>query len=532
MQASRIKQLAQIAWGLPDYLRRSMTLEQAINDTRKRMDNREINFLNLAKRLIYENQNSPYRKLLRWAGCDYRDLEESVRIRGIEKTLEKLRNEEVYITLEEFKSKVPISRRGLTIETHENDFDNSFLTYKGIQGSTSGSRSRGTSVIYNWDFITEGATSDLILYEIHGVSKAPFALWSPVFPGMIGVLNFLRNIKFRRPPEKWFSHIEARVFQPTLEHYLAIKYILWCCRLFGLTIPRPEFTDIQNAYKVAKWMAETKKYKGISVVRTYTSSAVRIVKSALENGIDISGNIIFTSGDALNEKRYSFIESAGVKIFPCYASMETGLIGASCSNRIYPDDMHVYLDRLAIIQRHRRTTIGNYEVNTFLFTSLSPNTGKVLLNTEIGDFGRLMVKPCSCLFGRLGMNVRISEVRSYDKLTGEGMTLLGSELDNIIGELIVNAGGSPDDYQFWETEDGNGLGKLIIAVSPEIREFDETRFIASILDMLRNRDPGGNMISQFWKDAEAVEVVRAYPELTGGFKMLPIIKNPKQRIKN
>jgi 3-isopropylmalate dehydrogenase len=100
------------------------------------MDNREMNFLGVAKKFIYENQNSsPYRKLLLWAGCDYKDLEDSVRHRGIEKTLEKLHDEGVYITLEEFKSKVPICQKGLTIKTSEADFNNTFLMGKGIQGN-------------------------------------------------------------------------------------------------------------------------------------------------------------------------------------------------------------------------------------------------------------------------------------------------------------------------------------------------------------------------------------------------------------
>jgi phenylacetate-coenzyme A ligase PaaK-like adenylate-forming protein len=187
------------------------------------------------------------------------------------------------------------------------------------------------------------------------------------------------------------------------------------------------------------------------VVRTFTSSAVRIVQAAIEKGIDITGGIIFTGGEPLTEGRLRFINSAGLNAFPYYAATETGFIAASCGNRIYPDDMHVYTDRYAVIQRHRKTAIGEHSVNTYLLTSLSSNTGKVLLNTEIGDFGRLNIERCSCLLGNLGMDVHISEVRSYDKLTGEGMTLLGSELDKIVGEMIEKAGGSPDDYQFWET---------------------------------------------------------------------------------
>ena len=528
MQINRIKQLARIAWGFGIYLKKPMTLEQAKIDIKKRIDNRHSNFLALAKKLIYENQHSPYLKLLLWVGYEYEDLQDSVWHQGIENTLEKLRDEGVYITLEEFKGKVPIRRNGLTFETCQSDFDNPFLMGKSIQGSTSGSRSTGTRVMYDWDFITEDSANELMLYETHGLSNAPLALWYPGLPAISGVHNLLVNIKFRRPPERWFSHLSDGMVGNTLKNRLSIEYLVWCCRMFGLRAPRPEFTDIHSAIKVAEWMERTKKNRGLSVVKTYTSSAVHIVQAAIEKGMDISGSVIFTGGEPLTERRYRFIESAGVKVFPRYAATETGIIGASCGNRNCPDDMHVYMDKLAVIQRLRSTVVGEHKVSTFLFTSLSPNTGKVLLNTEIGDFGKLSIKPCNCLFGDLGMNLRISEVRSYDKLTGEGMTLLGTELDNIVGEVIENAGWGPDDYQFWETQDGEALSKIIIAISPKIQNLDEKDFIDAILKRLKSKDIGGNIASQIWSQADTLQVVRAYPKLTKGYKMLPIIKDPEQ----
>jgi hypothetical protein len=147
---------------------------------------------------------------------------------------------------------------------------------------------------------------------------------------------------------------------------------------------------------------------------------------------------------------------------------------------------------------------------------------------EIGDFGKLTIKGCDCLFGQLGMNVHISEVRSYDKLTGEGMTLLGSELNEIVGEAIENADGGPDDYQFWETQDSSGLNKLVIAISPEIQNLNEKEFIDTILKKLKIRDIAGSIASQIWGQAGTLQVVRANPRMTIGHKMLPIIKTPEQ----
>jgi hypothetical protein len=524
MRISRIKQLARIGWDFNNYIRAPMTLEQAVDGIKKRLDNRESNFLTFADKLIYGNKYSPYRKLLFRAGCEYKDLEQSVRNQGLEKTLEKLRDEGVYVTLEEFKSKAPICRNGLTFETRQTDFDNPYLMGKSIQGATSGSRSKGTRVMYDLDFITEEAANELTLFENHGLSNSQLAFWLPSLPSISGIINLLISIKLRRPPTKWFSHLDSRIVNQSLKNRLAIEYIVWCCRVYGLSIPRPEFTDIRSAAKVADWIAKNKDNKSKKVVMTYASSAVRIVKAAMDKGIDISGSVIFTGGEPLTEKRCNYIESASVNAFPRYASAEAGLIGASCEQRNSPDDMHIYTDRLTIIQRNRKTIIEGYEVNSFLFTSLSSNVGKVLLNTEIGDFGNLSVKQCSCLFGKLGMNLRVSEVRSHDKLTGEGMTLLGSELYDIVGKMIANAGGGPDDYQFWESHDNKGLSKLVIAISPEIHNLNENDFVVAILERLKSKDTGSHIASQIWKQADTLRVVRAHPKLTKGYKMLPFIK--------
>lgn len=524
MSLSRIRQLTRVALGFHNYVKRPLTLTQAFDNVRRRIDNRERNFLDVTRVLIYDNPYSPYRKLLLWAGCEYEDLRESIKHKGIEKTLEKLRDEGVYITLEEFKSKIPICRNGLTIETSETNFDNPFLMGKIIEASTSGSRSKGSRVMYDWNFIEEEADNEMILYQAHDLLDSPLILWLPGLPAISGIHNLLMNLKFRRPPEKWFSQLNS---DTSVVSNASLKYIFWICKLNGIFAPEPEFVSLNDALKVAKWIEKTIKIKGSCVLRTYTSSAIRVEKTSMENGIDITGCTIFVGGEPLTENRYNFFKTFGINVFPRYVATETGLIGASCKSREYPDDMHLYIDRLAVIQRLRESVIGNHLINSFLFTTLSKNTGKVLFNTEIGDFGHLKYKSCSCLLGELGMNVHILKVRSHDKLTGEGMTLLGSEFDEIIGELIIKAGGSPDDYQFWESQDSKGFSKLIIAVSPDIKGFNEAEFSDALLSKLRIRNKGTKITASIWQQAETFEIIRAYPEITKGFKKLQIVKKFK-----
>ena len=72
------------------YLAIGNELEQCQEIIKYGLENREQNLLNVVKRTIYGNENSPYLKLLKLVGCGYGDFERicilalysSMRIRG------------------------------------------------------------------------------------------------------------------------------------------------------------------------------------------------------------------------------------------------------------------------------------------------------------------------------------------------------------------------------------------------------------------------------------------------------------------
>src|SRR4030095_13365514 len=101
-------------------------------------------------------------------------------------------------------------------------------------------------------------------------------------------------------------------------------------RRFKVSVPSPQFTEIGSAERVARWMENELKERGICVVKTFASSAVRIVQAAQEEGIDIRGSFVFTGGEPLTERRSRYFQSAGVRAFPRYIATETGWIGAGC----------------------------------------------------------------------------------------------------------------------------------------------------------------------------------------------------------
>jgi len=94
-----------LAWGLREFLKETINLEQCQEIIKHGLENREQSLLDVVKRAIYGNKKSPYLNLLKLAGCEYGDFENMVHSDGIEPTLHKLRDEGVYISAEEFKGK-------------------------------------------------------------------------------------------------------------------------------------------------------------------------------------------------------------------------------------------------------------------------------------------------------------------------------------------------------------------------------------------------------------------------------------------
>ena len=81
---------ARFLWSLPGFLRNPIGVEQARAILRRRLERREPDFLALLRRVVYQHAASPYRQLLKLAGCEYGDLERLVRQEGVEGALSAL----------------------------------------------------------------------------------------------------------------------------------------------------------------------------------------------------------------------------------------------------------------------------------------------------------------------------------------------------------------------------------------------------------------------------------------------------------
>jgi len=510
------------AWGLRGFLREPITLEQSREIVRQRLQNRDRNLLALVKRTIFENENSPYLKLVRLAGCEYGDFEHSVRTNGIEDTLRKLCQEGIYISIEEFKGKKQVARGGKLFNFKEKDFDNPYLSGH-LETSSSGSRSAGTRTIYDFDFMAAMYTvHHLIRLDVYGITAVPFAIWLPIMPGG-GPDTILSIAKGGITPVKWFSPVHKKGFKPSLKNRIGTDYIVYMGRFFGARLPTPEYVALDDAWIVAQWMADTIKKEGRCCMLTYTSSAVRICQSARRKGLDIAGAKFIIGGEPITAAKRKEIEMAGASAYPAYGLSEAGVVGSGCAAPASADDIHLFKDAFALIQHRREVPHARLPVDAFLITTLLPSAPKILFNVESGDSGMIETRSCGCKFEELGFTDHIHNIRGFDKLTGEGMTFIGTDLLQIIEEVLPSKfGGTSTDYQMVEEEDEQGHTHMSIVVSPEVGTINEAELVQTVLAELEKGQDSQRMMAQVWSQAGTLRVKRGQPFSTGQGKLLPL----------
>lgn len=520
--SSDMRMYWRFAVGLRGFLRNPITLEQSREIIKQRLADREKNLLGIVKKAVYDNSTSPYLSLLRLAGCEYGDFEDMVQSLGIESTLHKLREAGVYISWEEFKGTRPVTRGNSVFNFIERDFDNPH--FAGHLETISGaSRSTGTRTMYDFDYITAHRTvTRLVVLEAWSTPHTPLALWAPasLSYGPAAVLSYMQA---GRIPQKWFTPVDDSRVSRSLKSKLGTNYIVYMSRLFGKNCPRPEYVPVDEAGKVAQWIADTIKKEGTCFLHGAFSLLVRISQAAKENGMDIGGTTFYGGSEPLTEAKRMEIESVGARICPSYVFDEGGIVGVGCLNSTHIDEVHFFKDSFALIQHQRKVSHADVSVNAFLFTSLLTSTPKVLLNVEVGDYGEIESRQCGCKLEKLGFTEHIYNIRSFDKLTGEGVTLIGTEMVNIIENILpAKYGGTSIDYQILEEEDNQGHTRLSIVVAPKVGAIDEVELITTILhEVVKGADFRSEM-ADIWSQAKTLQVKRMPPFITSRGKLLPL----------
>ena len=515
-----ISMLGRLAWDIRPFLKNPLTTQEARQILQQRLETRGQRFLDMARSAIYGNPRSPYLQLLRATGCELGDITALVVKEGLEQALSRLSDAGVYVTFDEFKGRSEAVRGNRRFAFAEEDFDNPNLS-PHYEAQSGGSRSPGTAVKVALPFITDLAAASLLALEAHGLSRWDHAIWL-----IAAVTPTLLYAKLGRTPLAWFYPVNPL----PMKVKAGALYLASLGRVFGTPFPIPRFLDLKEPAAMAVWLARRLEEGRSICVTTYASLAVQIAAAAKEQGILLRGVCFITLGEPFTEAKQKIVESVEARPLVRYAFTEAGIIGFQCGEPRLSDDMHFFSDRYGLIQRTRAVGDSGLSVDAFLFTSLLAAAPKILLNVESGDYGDLGQWTCNCRMGTAGLTTHVGRVRSFEKLSGEGMTFVQTDLLRVLEEVLpARFGGTGSDYQLLEEEAAEGGLRLRLVVSPRLGDVDEARVRDTFLKELGGVEGFGRLSARVWRRAATLEVRRQWPAVTKAGKILPFHLLKRQR---
>jgi hypothetical protein len=500
------------AAGLRRFLATPTDSGAARRELTARLAQRDRAFLDVMGRTVFDRSESPYRPLMAHAGIELGDLSALVEQQGVEGALRELHGAGVRVSLDEFRCRRPIRRGSLELAPEPADFDNPLFS-RTWTARTGGSRSQGRRVLVDLDLLACEAGYHALFLEAFGVQGRPYAVWRPAPPGAAGLKNVLWQAKLGRPVERWFSQHAARTgldgFVPAMT-----PFALRAARALGSPLPVPEHVPLDQAGIVARWLAAKVSEGRPAVLDTNASSAVRVGAAAAELGLNVAGSMFRMGGEPYTEAKARVLAAAGVRGACHYSMGEASRIGLACSAPQALDDVHLLVDKLALLQPHPEGQL--------LLSTLLPVSPKLLLNVEVDDCAVVEERECGCPLGELGLTTHLRQIRSQEKLTSEGMSFLGADLMTLVEDALpARFGGTAGDFQLVEHEDG-GLPVVELLVAPELGPLAKGDVVTAVMSYLGGGDPGRRMMAARWQAAGTLRIVRRRPIATPAGKVLPV----------
>jgi hypothetical protein len=137
------------------------------------------------------------------------------------------------------------------------------------------------------------------------------------------------------------------------------------------------------------------------------------------------------------------------------------------------------------------------------------------------DSGRVAPIQCDCAYSRMGFDLQITDISSYGKLTGQGVTLVGTQVVEVLEQTLpARFGGSPTDYQLVEQE-GPVQTQLVLRVNPRVKGATPERVKEVFLHEIE-RFRGGTGAARLWRHTGGLQVIMEEPISTTRGKILSL----------
>jgi len=512
---------AQFPFALRRFLATPLTVETARAAVTARLALRERRFLDLVERSVLAQPRSPYRAMLELADWGAAEVRAAVEGGGVEGALRALHAAGVFVTFEELKGRRPIVRSGRRLDFVPRDFDNP-TARRDLELTTSGSTGLANVVYQDLDHVAEMAENELVALDLCGVAAAPTVHWTHILPGS-GVRYVLQRARHGQRRQRWFTPLGWRGSRHWLKYGAATRYMVGWMRRLGVDVPSPPHVPPDQALVVARAVRDELDREGRCLLRSTVSLAVRVAVAAKAAGFDLRGAVVRLASEPLNAVQRERLEEAGATVLAGYGSVETGAMALGCRRPSHPDEVHLLRDGFALVARPHELVESGVTVPAFHVTDLRASAPKLLLNYRIDDCGEVTERSCGCELQALGYTTQLHSIRSYGKLVGEGVTLIGSDLLPLLEvELPRRFGGTSLDYQLQERADADGLPRLVLVVSPRVAPVGGSEIGAFVVERLRAASPMGDAAGTIWRDAGTVRVERGEPVAGARGKLLPL----------
>jgi hypothetical protein len=504
-------------------LRRPVSLAEARATQRAWLHSRPSDFLQSMRRSVYDHAPSPYRRLLKLAGCELGDLERLVASEGLEGALARLFRSGVYLTIDEMKGRRPVRRGSATFEIDPRQLRNPRLAGQ-LLTQTGGSRGRRTEVPVDFRAIRERAITSRSWLNALGDLNWSLGHWGTPGGGTLG--NLIEYLLDETRFTAWFWRVDpARAALHPRFRWSARAFRLGAF-LAGRHVPSPRYVPLAAAGPVLDWVDAQRRAGRSPLLPTTPSYAVELCRQAVEQRRELDGLRFVLSGEPCTAARRTAIERAGAIPLVRYASTEIRPIGFGCLAAVTPDEVHLVAEQLALIQAGEQAPLP---ASAMLFTSLRAAAPLVLLNVSLGDQATVTRRDCGCALERLGWSVHLSEIRSFEKLSTAGMTFLDADIVPILESTLPGRfGGGPTDFQLEEVEGGAGQPVLKLRVHPRRGPLDETRVVDAFLDALGAGSDARQVMVLQWREAGIPRVERQPPLQTATGKILHLHVQPQR----